>query len=547
PSRGRSKGVPYFFRCPHHSPSRERRGMSSDIDTSRPVEFYISRATDPFLDEEQRSHSALSLCEKVNDEAEAAQISVNILAHRLLTPNQDEALFVLQTIESLAQRCGAKVHTKIGKYRFLNQMVKLISPKHNASTSSDKVREKTVALLFVWQKQMRHIEKFKEVYDNLREHNVIRADPEVEEDAILTLAPPPPKLAPFEDEEKAQLLKHLLKSSDPNDLQAANRLIKTLVKTEDLKTEKAGKRQDDMDKARRACECMEHLLFHPRDNTVVNGEVKCVFEGLIGIRPVLFKYAGEAAESNDEILAEILSLNDQVNRLIQRYQRIFEGGSKHREEEEEPDLLGGELSLEEEITGLCSSAEEPPLLDDVAFIGIDCSKSSTGTQKDVFSDLSSLLDVAPLFGNLIQNEPSTSSSSSFASMHFPLENALLASSPPLEVISSPSTRVFLHMATNAPPPATKAAVVTVINLSETAFTFSIEFTSRNKSVLTRLLPPSSSQLSPFKIGSIPHSQQIFLFSCQDSRISSTDIDAKVTYSNPIGITTQHEGSFRVQL
>lgn len=69
------------------------------------------------------------------------------------------------------------------------------------------------------------------VYDNLREHNVIRSDPEVEEDAILSVPPPPPKLAPFEDEEKSQLLKHLLKSTNPDDLQAANRLIKTLVKT----------------------------------------------------------------------------------------------------------------------------------------------------------------------------------------------------------------------------------------------------------------------------------------------------------------------------
>lgn len=41
-----------------------------------------------------------------------------------------------------------------------------------------------------------------------------------------------------------------------------------------MKVEKASKRQDDMDKARRACECMEHLLFHPRENTVHQGEVK---------------------------------------------------------------------------------------------------------------------------------------------------------------------------------------------------------------------------------------------------------------------------------
>ncbi|GMT36082.1 hypothetical protein PFISCL1PPCAC_27379 [Pristionchus fissidentatus] len=515
--------------------------MNSVPETSRPVEYYISRSTDPFLDEEQRNIAALSLCEKVNDEAEAAQISVNILAHRVLTPNQEEALFVLHTIEALMQRCGAKVHTKIGKYRFLNQMVKLISPKHNGSTTAENVKDKAIALLFVWQKQMRHIEKFKEVYDNLREHNVIRSDPSVAEDEILSVPPPPPKLAPFEDAEKAELLKQLLKSRDPEDLQAANRLIKTLVKTEDLKVEKACKQHEDMEKARRACECMEHLLFHPRSNSIESGELKCVFDGLIGIRPVLFKYASDAAETNDESLAEILSLNDQVNRLIHRYQRIFEGGKQS----EQPDLLGGELSLEEEVRKMSEGASHSSL-DDVAFIGIDSTKSTNNTQKNVFSDLSSLLDVAPLFSNPIQPSSSTSQSS-LASMNFPLENVLLGSSPPIEVISSPNTRIFAHSITNVPPPATKAIVLTTMNLSDTTFKVEMEITSRHKNVVVRLLPSPNSQLVQFKIGSIPNSQQILLLSCIDSSLSSVDLDVRVTYSNPIGINTQHEGSFRLQL
>lgn len=42
--------------------------------------------------------------------------------------------------------------------------------------------------------------------------------------------PPKPRVASFEDEEKSRLLAQLLKSSSPEDLQAANRLIKSMVK-----------------------------------------------------------------------------------------------------------------------------------------------------------------------------------------------------------------------------------------------------------------------------------------------------------------------------
>ena len=46
------------------------------------------------------------------------------------------------------------------------------------------------------------------------------------------VAPPPPrpKNSIFEDEERSRLLQKLLQSKNPDDLQAANRLIKTMVK-----------------------------------------------------------------------------------------------------------------------------------------------------------------------------------------------------------------------------------------------------------------------------------------------------------------------------
>lgn len=59
-------------------------------------------------------------------------------------------------------------------------------------------------------------------------------------DALQTPEPAPTPVAPavepkerasiFQDEEKSMLLQKLLRSSNPVDLQAANRLIKTMVK-----------------------------------------------------------------------------------------------------------------------------------------------------------------------------------------------------------------------------------------------------------------------------------------------------------------------------
>lgn len=61
------------------------------------------------------------------------------------------------------RKCGSKVHVKVGRFKFLNQMVKIVSPKYQGKDSSLEVKELTVRLLYSWHKSMPYIEKFKEV------------------------------------------------------------------------------------------------------------------------------------------------------------------------------------------------------------------------------------------------------------------------------------------------------------------------------------------------------------------------------------------------
>ncbi|CAJ0563589.1 unnamed protein product, partial [Mesorhabditis spiculigera] len=162
---------------------------------------------------------------------------------------------------------------------------------------------------------MAHIEKFKEVYDSLKERGIIAADPVLEVE-MPTVPAPPPKFAVFEDEEKARLLKELLQSKNPEDLHTANRLIKNLVRTEDQKVEKRNKRSDDLDQTVQLCHLMEAALRKgPTTHSLAD-----LHDHLSELRPIMFKYANDAAENSDEALAEILQINDTINRLLHDYE-----------------------------------------------------------------------------------------------------------------------------------------------------------------------------------------------------------------------------------
>ncbi|PKU34204.1 hypothetical protein llap_15493 [Limosa lapponica baueri] len=62
---------------------------------------------------------------------------------------------------------------------------------------------------------------------------IVMFDPVIPADRTLIPSPPPrPKNPVFDDEEKSKLLAKLLKSKNPDDLQEANKLIKSMVKEE---------------------------------------------------------------------------------------------------------------------------------------------------------------------------------------------------------------------------------------------------------------------------------------------------------------------------
>lgn len=55
-----------------------------------------ARATDPFVAEEDRIKYVDALCERIIEEAESPQIAMRILGHKLLSPEQAEAMNTLK-------------------------------------------------------------------------------------------------------------------------------------------------------------------------------------------------------------------------------------------------------------------------------------------------------------------------------------------------------------------------------------------------------------------------------------------------------------------
>lgn len=190
--------------------------------------FFAERASNP---QNQNVDVAAvdAFCALINKEKEGSSVGVKLIASRIHSPCEREVLQTLNVLDTCMARCGSVFQNEVGKFRFLNEMIKLVSPKYLASQTPANVRQKVLQLLYEWTHDYPKETKIKEAYDMLKKQGVIKEVPSlsVSADAIRIVKS---TSSIFYDEEKSKLLQYLLRSKNPEDLQAANRLIKSMVK-----------------------------------------------------------------------------------------------------------------------------------------------------------------------------------------------------------------------------------------------------------------------------------------------------------------------------
>uniref|UniRef100_A0AAY4CQK8 Golgi associated, gamma adaptin ear containing, ARF binding protein 3a n=1 Tax=Denticeps clupeoides TaxID=299321 RepID=A0AAY4CQK8_9TELE len=252
------------------------------------------KATNPSNRQEDWEY-IIGFCDQINKELEGPQISVRLLAHKIQSPQEWEAL---QALTYLGDRV------------------------------SEKVKVKVIELLYSWSVALPDEAKIKEAYQMLKRQGIVTIDPDVPVDKTLIPSPPArPKNPVFENEEKSKRLAELLKSKKPEDLQEANRLIKNMVKEDEARMQKVTKRTCTLEEASNSVKLLNEMLshFNREESTQADRElIKELHDDCDKLRRDVFKLATET-EDNDNSLGDILQASDDLSRVINSYKKIVEG------------------------------------------------------------------------------------------------------------------------------------------------------------------------------------------------------------------------------
>uniref|UniRef100_A0A2I3FU66 Golgi associated, gamma adaptin ear containing, ARF binding protein 1 n=1 Tax=Nomascus leucogenys TaxID=61853 RepID=A0A2I3FU66_NOMLE len=280
-----------------------------------------NRATNP-LNKELDWASINGFCEQLNEDFEGPPLATRLLAHKIQSPQEWEAIQALTVLETCMKSCGKRFHDEVGKFRFLNELIKVVSPKYLGSRTSEKVKNKILELLYSWTVGLPEEVKIAEAYQMLKKQGwgVTRAYPPLPHhelglqqlqgllnDTTFPLPPPRPKNVIFEDEEKSKMLARLLKSSHPEDLRAANKLIKEMVQEDQKRMEKISKRVNAIEEVNNNVKLLtEMVMSHSQGGAAAGSSedlMKELYQRCERMRPTLFRLASDT-EDNDEALGD---------------------------------------------------------------------------------------------------------------------------------------------------------------------------------------------------------------------------------------------------
>ncbi|XP_039621531.1 ADP-ribosylation factor-binding protein GGA1 isoform X1 [Polypterus senegalus] len=316
---------------------------------------WTDRATNP-LNKELDWDSIRVFCEQLNKELEGPQLATRLLAHKIQSPQEWEALQALTVLETCMKNCGKRFHNEVGKFRFLNELIKVVSPKYLGTRAPEKVKLKILELMYSWTVGLPDETKIADAYQMLKKQGIVKQDPILPDDKPLPPPPPRPKNAIFEDEEKSKMLSRLLNSTHPEDLRAANRLIKEMVQEDQKRMEKISKRVAAIKEVNNNVKILTEMLnnYNKETSTESNEEViKELYQRCDKMRPTLFRLASDT-EDNDEALAEILQANDNLTQVINMYKQVVKGEEVNGESSTTPRMSGSNSALLD-LTGLDTS------------------------------------------------------------------------------------------------------------------------------------------------------------------------------------------------
>ncbi|KAM7534091.1 hypothetical protein Aperf_G00000114051 [Anoplocephala perfoliata] len=304
------------------------------------LEDMITEITSP-LTTHMDLNAFKKIYDRINIDPNGPELALRLFAHKIQSPVEKEALSALVILDLCVQNCGPNFLKELGKFKFLNELMKILLPNHLGLVTPPNVRDKCVMLMFIWQRDFGDkYPKLREAYEALKAQNVITEDPVIQDDSESNKMDN--RMDIFKNSRHKDKLARLLKSKNPNDFREANAIIKKIVNEENARVERRSRRALELETLRSNADLLEEMLRCVEPNTPPSASDKDVMEEIVAnikrTRPIIFELALTDDDREEGFLTDVIQTCSSASSVLERYEVLVL--HKPPSTVEDPALLG---------------------------------------------------------------------------------------------------------------------------------------------------------------------------------------------------------------
>uniref|UniRef100_A0A182J320 VHS domain-containing protein n=1 Tax=Anopheles atroparvus TaxID=41427 RepID=A0A182J320_ANOAO len=291
------------------------------MDTRTLLDGYLRKAVNP--NNHDLDVSAIDLfCMALKKDPSRMSIARELLVSHIQSTNTKESLLALEALEECMETLGREFRSEINKFRFLNELIKMVSKKYNGDQTPREVSERILNILFTWTNKYDPIDcdKIQEAYNLLATQGIQHRS---QQNVIIRSSGSHrtfDERGPVLDKEQ-QKLRELISSGKPENFEKANLLIQNIYRDEERRTQMKSRRLGELQKVAENTKLLDEMLDQYRagetsdDGLAVLSEI---YESCESAHPTIVRLAEETQHS-EEMLEKIFEVNDALTQVLDKY------------------------------------------------------------------------------------------------------------------------------------------------------------------------------------------------------------------------------------
>ncbi|KAH8259588.1 hypothetical protein KR026_007056 [Drosophila bipectinata] len=292
---------------------------------STPVGQRIEAATDANLASENWAAN-MEICDMINESSDTARDAMRAIRKRLSQnagKNNQVVMYTLTVLETCVKNCGKAFHVLVAQKDFINELVKLIGPKNDPPAA---MQEKVLSLIQIWAdafKNQPDLNGVTQMYMELKNKGI--EFPANDLDAMAPIYTPQRSVP----EVHPQLVAAQQHTISPQHMAAAAAAAPTSSGPLHLTPEQAAKLRSELEIVSNNMGILSEMLSvlkpgqeSPDDYALLNELTSTCKEMQSRIVDLIGRV------QDDELTAEFLRINDELNNVFLRHQRYEKNRSQ---------------------------------------------------------------------------------------------------------------------------------------------------------------------------------------------------------------------------